>query len=331
MKKHLKIILLTLSLIFLLAFVVFIINQIYQVHILASQLNPLFGTVVVWALSLLFFVLMLVPVVLYFRLPPPLHPPEEEEKLAAFQNQFQKRLARNKLIRNLSLDMREASDRQKALAILDEKADQVIRKYAKSIFLTTAISQNGKLDALTVLLSQTRMVWEVAHVYTQRPSLKDMINLYSNVGVSTFLATEIEDLDISRQIEPVIKSLFKGSAGQSIPLIGPAANVIMDSLLEGTTNAFLTLRVGVISKRYCSSQETFELKSVRKAAYAEASTMLGGLVLQTSAQVVNAILKATKKAGTDKLKSGWNAVGKAAENAKSGLDKLNPFKTKDST
>ncbi|MFO7616044.1 MAG: hypothetical protein R6V75_02195, partial [Bacteroidales bacterium] len=40
--------------------------------------------------------------------------------------------------------------------------------------LGTAVSQYGSLDALIVAVTQARMVWEIGHVFQQRPSLRHM-------------------------------------------------------------------------------------------------------------------------------------------------------------
>jgi len=146
--------------------------------------------------------------------------------------------------------------------------------------------------------------------------LRELGHLYANVGAAVLLAPEIEDLDISEQLEPVLKSFIKNSAGKSIPIFSSTANIIMDSLLEGTTNSFLTLRVGILTKRYCSSIEAVDAKKARRAAYKEAGALLGNLVMESSGKVVSALIKATKKTGVDTIKSGISSVRGAVGNLK---------------
>lgn len=322
MRKQLKFIFVTVSLLVLVAFVLFIFNQVMQVYTYSSALNPLLGKAVLVALTLLFAGLFIVPVILYFRLPTPLAPPETEDQKPAYLEKLGRRLSRNPLLKGGDLDFTNETDIQKGLDLLSIKADAIIHNTAKSIFLTTAISQNGKLDALTVFITQSKMVWDLAHIYYQRPAPRDMMALYANVGATTFLAAQIEDLDFSEQLEPVFGTLMQNTALKSVPFVGTITNVIMDSLLEGTINAFLTLRVGVITKRYCGSTSTFEAKKVRKIAFREASVMLKSLVLQSSGQVISAIVKATRKAGADTVKSGVDAAGRATNNVKTGLSRL---------
>ena len=162
----------------------------------------------------------------------------------------------------------------------------------------------------------------IAHLYYQRPSLRELGYLYANVGAATLLASEIEDIDISEQLEPVLKSFVKNSAGKAIPFIGPTANIIMDSLLEGSTNAFLTLRVGILTKRYCSSLEQLDPKKARRAAIKEASGLMGALVFDSSGKVVSALLKTTKKVGVDSIKSSIGSLKKTVSKMKQNVSKV---------
>jgi hypothetical protein len=293
-----------------------------QVYTYTSTINPLFGKAVLSALTLLFAALFILPVLLYFRLPKPMTPPSTEEEKPLYLEKLGKRLAKNPLLKEGNFDFTKEADIQRGLDLLSIKADIVIQNTAKSIFLTTSISQNGKLDALTVFITQSKMIWDLAHIYYQRPAPKDIVALYANVGATTFLAAQIEDLDFSEQLEPVFGTIMQNSALKSVPFVSSITNIIMDSLLEGTINAFLTLRVGVITKRYCGTTTTFHMKTARKAAFREASLMLKSIVMQSSGQVVSSIVKATRKAGSDTVKSGLVAANRATSNVRTGLTNL---------
>lgn len=308
-----------LSLLVLVAFVLFVINQISGIYLLAREVHPGFGQAVLWTLILLFVVLFAVPVVLYFRLPKPLPAPETDEARAVYLQALGKRLSRNKLLRGEKYNWTEEAEISRALSVLESRADALVQTTAKSVFLTTAISQNGKLDALTVLVTHTRMIWQVAHIYYQRPALRDIAGLYANVGTTTFLASQIEDIDISHHLEPIMGSVLQNSAVKSVPFLGQISGLVMDSVLEGTINAYLTLRVGVIAKRYCSSLGHFDARVARRAAYTEASAMLGQIVRQSSGQVVRSIMQSARQAGTDRVRTGLQVAGKASDDVRNGL------------
>ncbi|NMM49192.1 DUF697 domain-containing protein [Marinigracilibium pacificum] len=321
MKSQLKKLVTTLSILIIIVFLIFTFNQLIDLYANLFIINQTLAIVVTSVVSVLVFGLILIPFVIFLKLPKAITKPLDDEDLPEYRRKVIKRLASNKLIKAEKFDLSTEDGISSALSFLNEKADKAIYDTASNVFLTTAISQNGKLDAFTVLVTQTRMVWQVSHIYWQRPALKDMLNLYANVGGATFLATEIEDMDISRQIEPIIGALVK-SPGRSLPLVGHAAHIITDSLLEGSTNAFLTLRVGVVTKRYCGAINSLDKREIRRNSFIEASGMLKSLVYTSSSKVIKSLLKATKDTGVNTVKSGLGAINKAARSVKEKLENL---------
>ena len=178
------------------------------------------------------------------------------------------------------------------------------------------------LDALMVLAAQTRMIWQIARVYSQRPSIRDMLRLYSNVGATLSVASEIEDLGLTEQVEPVIKTVLSGSAVSLLPGIAAVSSMVTQSILEGTANAFLTLRVGVVCRTYCSSPAALDRKTTRRYASVTAAGMLGSIVGASTARVAKAILAAAGKAGVSTIES-------TAAGIRGAGVRLNPFKPRD--
>jgi Domain of unknown function (DUF697) len=325
MNKTFKKIILLASLLILLFFVLFVINQTAQVVQLADKVSSLFGRVVFWALLLIYTVLLLIPVLLFLRLPSPLIPPKDENtpEFDAYLRALKKRLAHNSYLKGHELSTR--GDIEAALAILGKKSDEIIQETATTVFISTAISQSGRLDAFLVLGAQSRMVWRIARVHYQRPTLRDLIHLYANVAGTVFLASELDDLDISEQVEPVLSSTL-GALAVSIPGIQLAASLLVNSVLSGTANAFLTLRVGIIAKRYCGSLVLKEKRNLRRAASAEAALLLGSIVKAGTAKLSKAFLKASK----GKLSGLFsNAKAQAKEAGNFMLSKLGLTKTKE--
>ena len=78
MNQTLKKIALFGSLLILLFFVLFVINQTSQVVELAGRVNPSFGNFVLWVLLIIYAILILIPVWMFLRLPRPLKPPEQQ-------------------------------------------------------------------------------------------------------------------------------------------------------------------------------------------------------------------------------------------------------------
>jgi len=293
MNKTFKKIALYASILILLLFILFVINQTAQVVQLAEKVTPSFGNLVFWALLLVYAILILVPVFLFLRLPKSLMPPKSEDapEFDAYLAALKKRLASNRHLKGLEFSNRQQVD--EALSILAKRSDEIIQQTASTVFISTAISQSGRLDAFLVLSAQSRMVLRIARLYYQRPTLRDLIQLYANVAGTAFLASEFEDVDISEQVEPVLSSTL-GALAVTIPGVQLAASILVNSVLTGAANAFLTLRVGIIARRYCGSLVVSEKRTLRRAASAEAAKLLGSIVKQGTTKLSKALWKASK-------------------------------------
>ncbi len=293
MKKTFVKITLFIAAIGILSFILFIINQTAQVTTLATQINPIFGQIVLWVLIITYIAFALVPLIIYLRLPPPLSPPQSEDS-----PEFEKHLEalRRQLSVNPHLENPDLSSRQKieeALTLLNEKATKLIKDTASTVFLTTAVSQNGRLDAFLVLAAETKLVWRLAHIYYQRPTFRDMSTLYANVAATAFIASELQDLDISAQIEPVLSTAFGSFAG-TVPGLHHASTIFINSVTTGAANSFLTLRIGMITKSYCSALVLEEKRTLRRSATVESARLLGGIVTQGASRLSAAVWTASK-------------------------------------
>lgn len=295
MRKTLLRIATLLSFLLLISFAVILVNQTAQLVALADRAHPYLGSIVFWSLIALYGFCVLVPLFMLLRLPKPLRPPESEED-PAFPRHLErlgKRLSRNPLLSDPSIESRE--EIESALVVLDSAANQRSKAAASQIFITTAISQNGSLDALLVLAAQSKLILEIARVYYQRPTLRDLVFLYTNVGATAFIAGELEDLDLSEQVQPVITSVL-GSAAGAIPGLGAATNLFVNSVVTGTGNAFLTLRVGSICKQYCRATVLPQRRAIRRMAVVEAASMLGSIARDGARRVATAFASGSKSA-----------------------------------
>ena len=273
MSRTLKTIIACLTLLFGFGFIVFMINQTEQVVSLASHISPHFGTVVLWFLLAIYAILVGVPVILYLRLPRPITPPKTMEGSAfeAHLRTLRRRLSANRYVKEMPLS--DAADIEAALKVLNAKAEGVIKEASSAVFLSTAISQSGSLDSLLVLSTQSHMIWRISHIYYQRPTFRDMLHLYANVAATAFLTSEIEDIDISEIAGNMVEGALGGAVG-SIPGIQQVTGLFAGSVLSGSANAFLTLRVGMIAKRYCGSLVVEKKGVMRRLASAEAAKLL---------------------------------------------------------
>lgn len=123
-------------------------------------------------------------------------------------------------------------------------ANSLIWKSAGRAFLTTSISQNDKIDAISVLLVNLSLVKQIVGIYGYRPSFAKLFRVYVAVLRNSLIAYGMQNVNWFN----VFGKFFTGIA-RKIPFI----DTIVDSAVQGTVSAFMTVLVGYKTKRYLCS------------------------------------------------------------------------------
>ncbi|HLT57426.1 MAG TPA: DUF697 domain-containing protein [Limnochordales bacterium] len=293
--------------------VLFVINQTAQVVALADRLSPVLGSVVLWTLLAAYAGIGLYLGFQYARLPKPLRPPASKESpdYPRYLEALRSRLSRNPLVQGMPLETE--ADLEAAMAALGRKADEVTRATALQVFLMTAVSQNGILDALAVLAAQSRMVWQIAQIFHQRPTVRELAALYANVAAAALLSRQLEEMDLSDTLQPILSSAMPSAIG-AVPGMEAAAIILVQSMMSGSANAYGTLRVGIIAKRYCGSLTMPGVAAVRKAAFVEAMKMIPSVVQDGTKAITGVIWESAAKAMRESVKRAGSAVVQTAGN-----------------
>lgn len=306
-----KNLLLTVASILLISFLIIMINQAAQLVQLAMSIHPIFGKILLAIFLLLGLAAVLGTLLLLARLDKPLPIPDtaDGEAYALYLSKLKQRLGKNNYLKSQNYLWDAAKSDldsvNEALKKLDERSQVLIKRHGSEVFLTTAISQNGSLDSLFVLVTIMKLVWQISMLYNQRPAIRDLTKLYANVFATVLLARQIDDIDlIADQLEPILSSLFGGTVGTIIPGISYVGSFIADSLMEGGLNTILTLRVGIVAQTYCRSLTKIEPRSLGRAATTQACGMLGSIVIDNSKRITDALLKALKRAAVNPLLRG---------------------------
>lgn len=255
------------------------------------------------------------------------HNPDDDERLA-FAEKLEKRLARNQIVREAGLVPSDEEFAEKAMLLLDKKADDEIRSAGKRIFLGTALAQNGKLDALIVFFSLVRLVWRVSSIYNQRPAPREIMSVYGAVSSATFVAFSLDALDIPRTITDSVSQIVPSAApamtAASVPFMGSALHVFTAAAIDGASNCLLAVRAGVAARsafRYGASGGESLHVSMKET---------GGLLMDITQETMGAIVKAVKRqmlsvsaATGKKMATAAGAMAEAAaeatENAAGGV------------
>ena len=166
-----------------------------------------------------------------------------------------------------------------------------IRSNAKRVFLGTALSRNGRLDALIVFISLARMVWRVSGIYNQRPSPAELWSVYSAVSSATFISFSIEALDIPRTITESMNELLPAVtpalAASSVPLMGPMMQQCTSAVIDGAANCLLAIRAGVVTRSAFRFAALGREEARQQACVREAGTMLAEISRETVGAIVD--------------------------------------------
>lgn len=314
MNKSVKLILSYCAALIVLSGTVVVINQTIQFADFMERFHPVAGDVTFWLLISLYVAFLTIPLVMYFKLPKRMELPTEEDspEFEQYLQAVRTRLAQNKNVEGKSFETRD--DIEKAIVELDKKALDLVKNAGSKTFLFTAISQFGAMDTIMVLGTQTRLIWDIAHLYNQRPTLRDMWYLYSNVITTAFITGEINDVDFAEIVQPVISKTL-GSAGGVIP----GTTMFVNSVFTGTTNAFLMLRVGIITRNYCGALVKKERSFIRRSAIGESAALLSIITMEGGKKLSESILKATGKTVSDAVTGASKSIFETGKKIVDGL------------
>lgn len=263
----------------------------------ASAVHPLLGWLVLTALATSVVLLVFYPIARVLRLPRPLRHPgvSTGPKWDRYLGEYRDRLLSNDRLAGYPEieSLRQASSNETlrgeidaATEVLHSAANSVIQKHAAAVFVATGASQSGRLDGGIVLSAQIRMIKEIAEIYWQRPGPRELWSLYGNVGGSAFLASEIQDSELLAVLGAPVSAALSGF----VPVRGtaPLVSLLVNSLLDGSANALLTLRVGTIARQHCALQAESDRSAIARSASIEAAMLLGGVVAQGSKRIADA-------------------------------------------
>ena len=269
----------------------------------ASEVHPVLGWAVVAILLVALYFLILAPTLRILALPKAIRRPTESvgPEWTRYLERYADRLLRNPKLADWPdlNDLRVARSTNDgaglepamnaAIRQLDKLANEAIKRHAAAVFVATGASQSGRLDIGIVLSTQIRMIKEIAEIYYQRPGPRELWSLYSNVGGSAFLAGEIQDSEVLAVLGAPVSAALSGF----VPVRGtaPLISLLVSALLDGSANALLTLRVGIIARKHCAVRVDEPKNVLARSASAEAAVMLGGVV----AAGANRIAAATRK------------------------------------
>lgn len=153
---------------------------------------------------------------------------------------------------------------------IKKQINKIILNNAKTVFISTAMSQNGKLDMITVLTCNIKMIKEIVVKSGFRPTYVKLGKLSTKVLSTALIAEGLEGLDFT--------DLFPTSSVKWLEEV-PVVKTLANSVVNGLANGLLTLRIGIATRRYLFSDvKKITKEEIRRKSIKESVRMLPLLV-----------------------------------------------------
>ncbi|HOW38187.1 MAG TPA: DUF697 domain-containing protein [Bacillota bacterium] len=154
-----------------------------------------------------------------------------------------------------------------------KEINQMIVRHAESVFLSTAISQNGRLDLAAVLVINLRLIKELVVKCGFRPSYASLGKLALNVMTAAIVAESLEDINFNE--------LFPNQGLKILDEV-PFLKLVTGSLAQGAGNALLCLRVGIICRNFLFMNLKGQTRAqIRKFAFGEAVLLFPSVIAES--------------------------------------------------
>ncbi|MDD6302971.1 MAG: DUF697 domain-containing protein [Bacillales bacterium] len=136
---------------------------------------------------------------------------------------------------------------------ISKDIQKVINDEACKVLLSTALSQNSRFDSLSVFFINVRMIMLICVRCGYHPTYARLSKLIVKVFRNALIAYSFQSLKLEDLIVNGIDKLTNG-----ILSIIPFVKDISKSLIQGSSNALLTLRIGIITKKYLFEEFTIQ-------------------------------------------------------------------------
>lgn len=156
---------------------------------------------------------------------------------------------------------------------IKKELNKMIVSHAETVYISTAISQNGKLDAIAVITINLKLIKNLVLKCGFRPSYYSLGKLSVNVLSTAIIAESLEDMNFSE--------LFPSTGINALAEI-PLLKTVTGSFAQGVGNALLSLRVGIIARNYLFMNiKGLKKNEIRKLAFGEAVVLLPRVLVES--------------------------------------------------
>lgn len=237
-----------LSIFFALFLCYFIIKEFMNLYIMAKEIHPYFAYTIVLIILSFTFYFALIPIIKIFKISNNLGPTKHKSQENKIISQRINRFRENKILIKHNINFAEINNTQedynRIIKVLKKEVALVRKRYISQLFYSTAIVQNGFIDAILILSTSINLVKEIFLIYNGRVSNKDLLVIGKQIYFSLAIGG-------SKGIEYTTEEIFSKLSTQSIKSI-PFLDKILSSIADGFFNAAFVTRISYITENYCT-------------------------------------------------------------------------------
>ncbi len=293
-----------------LALLYFIFREFLTLYIYLHAVHPYLGYVFLISSSAALVYFVVIPVYRILSMPRSPGPSKSEREFNAALPDRIAVLRRNPYLREIGYDLvsvpetRQEYDR--AMSVLRKRSVEIRNAYVNRLFYSSAISQNGFIDAVLILSASVNLVRETFILYNGRVSNRDLWIIARQIYYSMAIGG-------SETVEYATGEMLSKLSTESMRSI-PFFDRILGSLADGFVNACLLTRVAIITDNYCSMPVAVSDRDLRPSPSFIVSTAMG-----ITGSVQQKLYEELKKIAGSKVRNltGWavNPVKRLFERA----------------
>lgn len=228
-------------------FLYIILKEFLQFYHYARSLHPYAGYAALALVAAVLVYFVMIPLLRILWLPGRFSPVRDPDKIRPEIKKRIRHLQKNPIVLETGLDVSALPETregyEKVMNTLRPEVEKIRKKYVTQIFYTTAIAQNGFLDALFILSAGVNMVKDIFLLYRGRVSNRELAVIGRMVYVSMAIGGS-EGIEYA--MDEIVSRVFSGGM-KGIPF----ASKILGSLADGFINAALLTRIALITDNYC--------------------------------------------------------------------------------
>ena len=236
-----------LLLLFSLALVYLIVREFLELYYYLSNIDSILAYLFLLLLVLTISYFVIIPLYQIIKLPKNLGPCRSKSFEDALIEKRIKTFRSNPNLSefNFSLDTGVDSKEQysETIKFLDKKCESIRKTRVANLFYSSAISQNGFIDAILILSASISIVKEIFILYNGRVSNRDLLVIAKH----TYYSIAIGGSEI---VEYPIEEIYSKLASEGMKEI-PFVDKILGSIADGFVNATLLTRISLITENYC--------------------------------------------------------------------------------